>query len=237
MKKQLVILPGWNASKDSWQDFINLAQNQYEVICLELPCFGNEPCPEKIWEVADYAEFIKQKIIDLNLARPILLGHSFGGQIAVYLAANNQQLISKLILSGAAIIRPAKNLKRLVFEALAKTGKIIFKLPGLNGWEIKFKKILYRLADSPDYNNASGSKREIFKKVIRQDLRYLLPKINLPTLIIWGTKDSYVPLRYGKAIARLIKNSQLKIIPNGRHGLHLEQPANLLNIISEFIEN
>jgi len=140
MKKQLVILPGWNASKDSWQDFINLAQNQYEVICLELPCFGNEPCPEKIWEVADYAEFVKQKIIDLNLARPILLGHSFGGQIAVYLAANNQQLISKLILSGAAIIRPAKNLKRLVFEALAKTGKIIFKgAPAILASESDFK--------------------------------------------------------------------------------------------------
>ncbi|MBU1987422.1 alpha/beta hydrolase [Patescibacteria group bacterium] len=77
-------------------------------------------------------------------------------------------------------------------------------------------------------------KRDIFKKIIRQDLIYLLHKINIPTLIIWGTRDGYVPLSDGKKIARLIPNAKLEIIKNGKHGLHLQCPEKLLEVILRF---
>ncbi|MBU0722447.1 alpha/beta hydrolase [Patescibacteria group bacterium] len=237
---QLLILPGWDGTKKTWQDFINIARKDYEVICLELPCFGNEPCPDKIWGVKEYADFVAQKIKSLNLIKPILLGHSFGGQVAAYLAANNPELISQLILSGPTLSRPKHNLKRFIFGFMASFGKIFFQLfpfdklgKGNFSFKTKAKKILYRLADSPDYNNTSGIKREIFKKIIRQDVTDQLSKIDLPVLIIWGGKDNYVSLKAGKKLAKLIKNSKLKIIPNGRHGLHISQPDDFYKIIRD----
>lgn len=235
MPKQLVILPGWGGTKETWQNFIDIAQKDYEVICLELPCFGNEPCPNKVWGIENYSDFVAQKIKDLNLIKPILLGHSFGGQVATYLVANNPELISQLILSGPALLRPKQNLKKIILGIIAKLGKILFQLPIICKFAIKAKKFLYRLADSSDYNNTFGIKREIFKKVIRQDVTNQLNKINLPTLIIWGSKDNYVPLKFGKKIAKLIKNSKLKIIPNGRHGLHINQTIIFYKIIREFL--
>ena len=75
---------------------------------------------------------------------------------------------------------------------------------------------------------------EIFKKIIRQDLYGLLPKINTHTLVLWGKHDTYTPLRYGKKIAKQLKNSELKICNSGTHGLHLNKRGWLLEEIKKF---
>lgn len=236
MARQLVILPGWGGTHDSWQTFSHLAKNDFQVILIELPGFGSEPCPNEIWGVADYAKFVNKKIKELNLIKPILLGHSFGGQVAAYLAATEPQLISRLILSGAAAIRPERSLKRAIFGAIAKTGKIFFALPLINKFSATAQKYLYKLAGSSDYAATTGIKREIFKKIVRQDLTEELKLIKTPTLVVWGALDSYVPLTIGKKISALIKNSRLEIIPGGKHGLHLQMPEKLYSIVKNFID-
>ena len=172
MPRQLLILPGWGGTKESWQKFSQLAKNDFQVTCLELPCFGKEPCPKGIWGVEDYAVFVKDKIRELNLIKPVLLGHSFGGQVAAYLAAREPRLISRLILSGASAIRPKRGLKRAVFSLIAKLGKIFFSLPLIENFSAPARKFLYKLADSPDYGDSAGIQRKIFKKVIDPSGRF-----------------------------------------------------------------
>jgi len=235
MKKEvLVILPGWGGSHETWQDFIKLASDKFEIVCIDLPCFGTEPCPNSVWGVQEYTKFVYQKIS--QLPPPInLLGHSFGGQVATYFTANNQQMISKLILIGAAVLRPTDNWRRLFFGTIAKLGKIIFRIPIIEKYNLYAKKILYRMANSPDYSNTAGIKRDIFKKIIREDLGNLLPKIKTPTLVIWGKKDTYVPLKHGKIISQTLPHGRLAIM-DGKHGLHLTNPM-LVDKINAFVYN
>lgn len=233
-QQQIVIIPGWDGTRKTWKNFIQLAEKDFEVHFIDMPCFGDEPCPKEIWGVDEYAEYVKNKI--LNLEKPILLGHSFGGQVAANLVANNSDLFSRLILSGAAVMRPKYTFKRLFFNIIAKAGKLFFSLPYLNKLENLAKKVLYKTADSPDYKDAAGIKREIFKKVIHQDQTYLLNKIKIKTLVVWGSRDSYVSLSEGKKIASLIHEAELKVIPDGKHGLHIQQPEHLLNIIKDFLK-
>lgn len=234
--KNLVIIPGWGGTKASWQKFIDLAAVDFEINFISLPCSDDLPCPDKVWGVEEYSDHVKNKISLLNLEDVILLGHSFGGQIAVNLAANNPQLVSKLILSGAAVLRPDYVFRRMLFSTIARIGKLILSLPILCRFEKLAKKILYKAADSPDYEKTEGIKREIFKKVIRQSQINILDKLSLPTLIIWGSDDSYVPLKEGKKLAGLIAGSELKVIEKGKHGLHIQQPENLLRIIKNWIQ-
>lgn len=232
-RQQLVIIPGWGGTRQTWEKFIKLAENDFEVYFVDMPCFGDVSCPETVWGVEEYAQFVKNAII--GLGKPILLGHSFGGQIAVNLTANNPEMFSKLILSGAAVLRPKYTLKRFVFASIAKIGKFIFKLPVLNKIEAFAKKILYKVVDASDYTKTEGIKREIFKKIIRQSQVDLLEKITIPTLVVWGSADSYVPLREGRKIAAMISGAELKIIDGGKHGLHIQQPENLLKIVGDFL--
>lgn len=232
MKKALVIIPGWGGTTKSWKNFLDLAQEDFDVHFIEMPFFGSGIIPGSVWGVEDYARFVNEKISALD--KPILLGHSFGGQIAVNMAASNSGKYSKLILSGAAALRPANSFKRVIFGFLAKAGKIVFSLPILNRFEEIAKKILYKTADAPDYNKTSGLKREIFQKIIRESQDEFLPKISIPTLVVWGSKDRYVPLIEGKKIAKLIPGAELKIIEGASHGLHINNTQELLMLVKNF---
>jgi len=233
-KKTLVILPGWGGNRQTWNEFISVADEKFDVVCIDLPCFGSEPCPDRVWGVEDYAEFVKNKIKQLDKKDIILIGHSFGGQVASYLVAHEHDLVDKLILSGAAVFRPRKALRRWIFSGLAKLSKHILRIPILEKYNIPVRKVIYKVINSPDYSRTSGIKRDIFKKIIRQDLTKLLFKIKTPTLVVWGSKDKFVPLKHGKRIKQLIPKCKLKIIKGGRHGLHLQMPEKLLEIVYAF---
>jgi len=237
-KKTIVILPGWDGSQQTWQSFTDYAknQNEFDFICLELPCFGNQPCPDTVWGVKEYASYVEKELGNLKITKPIILGHSFGGQVAAYLVAHNPDLVSKLILSGAPVIRTRKTLKRFVFKLIAKIGKGIFKIPGLNNFDSKAKKFLYKLTGSQDYNETSGIKREIYNKVNREDLKELIPLIKTKTLVIWGQNDTYVPVQVARKINKLLPNAQMKIFSNAKHGLHLQIPEDYYQAIINFIK-
>lgn len=233
-KKTLVILPGWGGSHETWKEFMTLAQDDFTVVCVDLPCFGTEPCPQTVWGIEEYADFVVKKL--RKIGHPvILLGHSFGGQVAAYIAAHHPDVVDKLILSGAAVLRPKNRLRRAVFFAIAKCGKLIFALPIIERFDVLAKKILYRGADSPDYAETSGIKRDIFRKIIRQDLRRLLSHISVPTLLLWGSADAYVAVSAGRKIHTLIKGSVLHIIKDGTHGLHLTHKEKMISHIKTFV--
>ncbi len=259
--QKLIILPGWGGTNETWQDFTELASKDFDVQVINLPCFGDEPCPDSVWGVKEYSEFVKRHLEQrMNEVNPkskdpqdknnktrdssiplhstqndvTILGHSFGGQVASYLVANNPKLVNKLILSGPAVFRPKKKLRRTIIGAIAKAGKWIFRLPMLEKIDIEAEKIFRRLTRSEDYGDTAGIKRDIFTKVIREDLTNIVKNIKIPTLIIWGTKDTYVPVKNAYKLNKLITNSKLEIIKNGKHGLHIQQPKVLLKKIKNF---
>ncbi len=263
-KPQLIVLPGWGGTDETWKDFTNIASKDFDVQVINLPCFGDEPCPDTVWGVEDYAEFVKRHLerrmnevnpkskdpqvksdeegdssVQLRSAQNdeiILLGHSFGGQVASFLIANNPGLVDKLILSGPAVFRPKKKIRRIIIAGIAKTGKWIFRLPILEKADVEIEKIFRRLTRSQDYADTSGIKRDIFTKVIREDLTEVVKKIKIPTLIIWGTKDTYVPVKNAYKLNKLVQNSKLEIIKKGKHGLHIQQPEVLLEKINGFLK-
>lgn len=237
-KKTLIILPGWGGSSETWKNFAELARNDFDVHIFDLPCFGTEPAPKDVWGVEEYANFVKQKIKNLNLEeQPILLGHSFGGQVATFLVGTDNSVCKKLILCGAAVIRNNNTAKNVIFGTLATAGKCIFSMPVL--WRAKTyaEKILYKLADSPDYKKTSGTEREIFKKVIRQDMQHMLQHIKIPTLVLWGKHDTYTPLTQGRAIAKQLPYATFELIEDAKHGIHLQAPHELLMRIKNFAYN
>ena len=234
MKTTLIILPGWGGNKETWKEFVALASKDFEVQVIDLPCFGEEPCPNTAWGVEDYVQFVKSKVESYQVDKPVLLGHSFGGQIATVFASKYPEMINRLILSAPAVFRPKKGLKRLIFGAGAKPGKLIFKIPWIEKSSAWAERIYHQAIGAQDYHDTSGIKREIFKKIIRQDRGEEASKITTPTLIVWGTLDGYLPVSNAYKLNKLIKDSQLEIVKGGRHGLHLQMPEKLLGIIRNF---
>lgn len=236
-KKILVILPGWGGSRETWKDFQEYIQADFSSVhVVDLPCFGSEPCPAGVWGVEQYAVFVEKQLKDIGPPDAIiLLGHSFGGQVATYLVGTKQNVCNKLILVGAAVFRQRRSAKRLVFSLVAKAGKFFFRLPGLRLIQGEAQKMLYRLVNSPDYLKTSGVQREIFQKVTRQDVSDLAHTIPVPTALIWGDHDTYVPLRQGKKLWSYIPQANFAIIHGGKHGLHHTHTDELRKHILSFV--
>ena len=173
-----------------------------------------------------------------EMKKSVLIGHSFGGKIAIRYAIKYPEKIDKLILTGAAGIKHKLTTKQKIFFILAKTGKTVFSLPIINNFQKPIHKIFSKLARSrkKDYYSASSRMKEIMKNILARNLTSYLDKIKNPTLLVWGREDRTTPLSDGKIMNERIKDSKLIIVNNANHSLPYQKPKKFAKIIEEFIK-
>ncbi|MDO8565565.1 MAG: alpha/beta hydrolase [Candidatus Moranbacteria bacterium] len=213
----LVFLHGWGSQA---MHFSKTLEKCHNVVALDLPGFGESEMPGTAWAIRDYAGFLRHFLEKLHIERPILTGHSFGGNIAIKYCAEYGD-VEKLILIGSAGIR-RKTLKKLLYFILAKVLKVIAYLPGLTQLRERVRKSFYTAIGSEDYIQ-SGALMETYRKNIGEDLRKDMKKIKVPTTIIWGENDAMVPVADGKLTQEHIKGSQMFVIPGAGHYVFLDK--------------
>jgi pimeloyl-ACP methyl ester carboxylesterase len=231
--KKVLIIHGWGATSYSWRNISYcLAKNGYESIALDLPGFGETPPPDNVWGVDEYVNFLVSFIKELNLDNFYLIGHSFGGSLSLKLTYEKPKLINKLVLCDAAIIRKQRlNTRQRITKAISHYGsKIVSRTPFYSF----FEKIAYWFAGAYDYYQANGIMKEIFKKVINQDLSNIASKIKKECLIAWGQFDQATPLEDAFVLNELIENSKLRVIRESGHNPHRSHKEELCKILVEF---
>ena len=109
--------------------------------------------------------------------------------------------------------------------------KTLKKVPLLNKLEGFAKKHM----GSRDYRNASDIMRKTLVNVVNQDLSNEAKKIKVPTLLIWGDKDTEAPLEDAKLLEGLIADCGLIVFPNCSHYAYLENLGQVINILNNFL--
>lgn len=232
--KQLLILPGWMHDHAVWQNVQNLLSQNFQVTVLDFPGFGESEHDPKIKDLSDYAHFLNKVIKELGLKDFVLIGHSFGGAVAIKTLSLYSQLNpSKLILVDSSGIRRLHP-KKVLGLFLAKAGKFTFNLPGLQRFYPSARKLLYKSLKETDYLDA-GRLKKTFVRVINDNIEGLLDKITNSTLILWGKLDSVTPLSEASILKKKLINSKLVIINDTTHFPFLEQPTKFCQIVTDFI--
>ena len=212
--KDLIILHGWGGSLNEWEKVVESLSLRFRVWRLDFPGFGGSPRPLDSWGVYEYANLVQQFLQVNNIKKPIILGHSFGGRVAILLKAE------KLILVDAAG-QEFKTLKAKIFGLAAD---YLRWLP----------QNIKNIFGSPDYRSA-GNMRKIFVKVVNQDLSKEMAKVTCPTLIIWGEKDMVLPISQAKIIKKTVVGSILRVVWGADHWPHLSKQREFLEILDEYI--
>lgn len=232
--KQLLILPGWMHDHAVWQYVQTLLSRNFQVAVLDFPGFGESEKDPGIKDLNDYAHFLAKVIRELNLKDCVVLGHSFGGAVAIKTLALSKELpINKLILTDSSGIRRLHP-KKIIGLFLAKSGKVAFSLPGLRRFRNPARRFLYKTIKETDYLD-SGPLKQTFVRVVNDNIEGLLDKITSKTLIIWGQNDSVTPISEAKIINSKIKNSKVTVIKNATHFPFLEKPEEFCKIVTDFI--
>jgi pimeloyl-ACP methyl ester carboxylesterase len=234
----ILILHGWGASSDSWIRVQRiLAKNDFLVICPDFPGFGKSLTPKRPWELRDYSNFVLNFLKSLKIAEPLfLLGHSFGGRVAIKFAVNFPEKVKKLILVNSAGIKQKWTKKEKIIFWLAKIGNVLFTPRILVRFKDKARNLFYLFLRHKDYVKANGTMKETIKKILNEDLLPDLSQIKTQTLILWGKKDKLVPVKYAHIFKENIKDSKLKIFPQIGHSPHLEIAEKVAEVISQFFK-
>lgn len=237
MAVSIALLHGWGRGARSF-DRVSalLKENGYEISTLELPGFGATPPPPQAWSVDDYVEHVRASIIEKGIRRCYLFGHSFGGRVAIKLAARYPEMLAGLILCDAAGVTPRPKIKIAVFGFFSHIGRAIFSLPLLSLLRKPVRRIIYFLSQERDYYSLqSDVMRDTFTKVIAENLESYLADIRVPTLVIWGERDRMTPVADAHRIVRGVPGSRLVILRGIGHSPHIEAPQELTRLVGEFI--
>ena len=224
----LLLLHGWGVDSRIFEKLIEEFSPSYRVTAPDLPGFGTSGDPTAVWGVDEYAAWVLKFMDALHIERATVLGHSFGGRLAIRIASDPATAgrIEKLILTGSAGLRRKRPLKGRIRGWLFRTLSRLF--PNLR------EKFARKFA-SRDYLAASPLLRQCLIKVVTNDLAPLLPKIPHQTLLIWGRDDTETPVADGYTMKSLIPASRLEVLDRAGHFAFLNRPEEFHRLMKEFL--
>jgi len=233
--KEIILLHGWFANIKTYASIIKQLSNNFKVIALDLPGFGSSQEPQSVWGTAEYAGLVKEFLDKFNIRRPILMGHSFGGRVIIYLTGRLNVAAQKIVLIDSAGIKPKRSLKYYyrvyTFKLVKNAAKLL--LPGAKAEEMITK--ARSRHGSTDYKNAPGIMRSILVKTVNEDMRKYMPEMKAPTLLIWGENDTDTPVSDGKLMEKLIPDAGLVVLKNAGHFSFLDKLYEFNIIVDHFL--
>jgi pimeloyl-ACP methyl ester carboxylesterase len=229
----MLFLHGWGGSAKSFLPVYQTFAQWFRVIAIDFPGFGESTTPTSTWGVGEYAECVYKFLKRLGVEKTHIISHSFGGRVTIWLAAHHPELVDKITLVDAHGIKPKRGLKYYAKVYSFKTLKKLYNLGLLGPRSDERLRRLYSMFGSADYKNA-GPLRSIMVRVVNQHLEEYLPRIQSPTLLIWGKDDQDTPVWFGEKMEQLIPDAGLVVLENAGHFSYLDQLASFMKIVKHF---
>lgn len=221
----VICLHGWGRDRT---DFEPLAHHSdHRLISIDLAGFGTSPEPEPGWGAKEYAEQIERVLKEIDIEEAIVVGHSFGGRVAINLAAYYPKRVSALVLCGVPVKPRESTSKPKLQYRLARAANAL----GLFS-DARMEKMRRRYG-SADYVNATKVMRSVLVKVVSEDYTPELLTLTQPVSMLWGSQDTAASaelVSYIESVAPKI--AEVNIIEGAGHDVHLSHTAELASLIS-----
>ena len=202
----VLALHGWRRDH---HDF-DATLNGIDALALDLPGFGATPEPPDGWGAADYAAAV-EPVLDELPAPVVVLGHSFGGRVAVHLAARRPDDVAALVLTGVPLIRKQGTARPALSFRIARA---------LNQRGIVSDARMEALREkrgSADYRAAKGVMRDVFVRVVNESYEEQLRAVRCPVELVWGEDDTEAPISVAEQAAAIVPGATLTRLPGAGH--------------------
>ena len=232
---RVLALHGWGRTHRDFDAVLRpVGAAELAAIAVDLPGFGSAPPPAQPWGSADYADCVGELLEEM--ARPVVvLAHSFGGRVALHLAAARPDAVHALVLTGVPLLRPGPARRpRLGYRAL----RTLHRAGVLSDERMERARRRY---GSADYAAASGVMRQVHGRIVAESYEAQLDAISCPVTLVWGEDDLTVPLRVAQAgLARLHdadaeRAVDLVVLPHAGHLVPLAAPGELRAAVERYL--
>lgn len=252
----VLLLHGLACDHTTWDPVIPSLARRYTVIAPDLLGHGESDKPRADYSVGGYANAMRDLLSVLEIDRATVVGHSFGGGVAMQFAYQYPQLVDRLVLVAPGGFGPEVTpaLRVLTTPGFHQaTGMLT--LPGvrhLGVWGLRTLSRLplgpardldevARIFDSFKDPRARAAIRHVVSAVIdwrgqiitMSDRAYLTDAI--PMCIVWGTDDRVVPVRHAEVAKVVAPHARVEVLGNAGHFVHKDHPQRFVKIVHDFI--
>ena len=252
----LLLLHGLGCDHTTWEPVIDALAKRYTVIAPDLLGHGRSAKPRADYSVGGYANAMRDLITVLGIDKVTVVGHSFGGGIAMQFAYQFPERTERLILVASGGLGPEVS---PAIRAITTPGfhqvMGVLTLPGvrhlgmaglraLSGAPLKHARDLDEVANIYD-SFKDPFARHAIQHVVRAvvdwrgqivtmaDRAYLTEA--MPMCVVWGRDDKVIPVRHADNVGQLAPNARVEVIPNAGHFPHKDHPHRFAKIVHEFI--
>ncbi|MFZ3206855.1 MAG: alpha/beta hydrolase [Pseudomonas sp.] len=242
----ILMVHGFGASKDNWLRFARYFTEGYQVIALDLPGFGDSSKPYASYDVGTQVERLAAFTQALQIKKLHLIGSSMGGHIsALYAARYPEQILSVALLGNAGIDSPQKSelIGRL---ERGEPNPLIVKTPQQFEQLLEFifvevpsmpKRLKHYLAERSVANSMHNER--IFAQLVSRyiPLEPVLPKIQAPTLLLWGAQDRVLHVSSIEVMQPLLQRPSVVIMQDCGHAPMIERPQETAEHYQAFLDS
>lgn len=224
-EEELLLLHGLSGSSRWWARNVPTLAERYRVLIPDMVGFGRSRRIGRVPSLDRMSDLLAAWIGALDLGQVHLAGHSMGGQIAIHFAVRHPDLLRRLVLvDPAGIPRPLtpRDVVRFALE-----------IAPLWRWgDPSFLPVIFGDAWTAGPRTLLGA----IGHVLRDDVRALLPRIQAPTLVVWGERDSWVPLAHAAEFRREIPTAELTVLRGTGHNPMVDRPEDFNRLLLRFLE-
>jgi len=200
---------------------------QYRVFVFEVPGFGQSPANERSQSMPELALTMAQAVTNLGIEHFNLMGNSFGGKLALWLAVQQPERVQALVLVAPAAIRPEGGVPPHALspeELMAR----LYAHPE-------------RQAPLPPLDPAIRAKqqalvRRVMGPVRDEALESRLADLNIPVLVVFGTLDRMIPPEMGRLYCEKLPNCHFVLVYDAAHEVDADRPEAFVSVASDFIQ-
>ena len=231
-----------------WMPLYERLAESFAVTVPDLPGYGQSERPDWAREPRDVAVMMQRLLDNLDLEGVTLVGLGFGGFIAAEMATLNHHRLSRLVLVGAAGIKPQEG--EIVDQMMIDHGEYV-KL-GFRDEAIFEQHFLVEPEEAEEGDDGKEESKVVdpvvldiweFSRIMTarltwspymhsRRLPHLLGDVQPPTLLVWGEHDNVVPVDCARQYQRALPDARLEIVPDAGHAVDMEQPEALASLIA-----
>ncbi|HEX9101601.1 MAG TPA: alpha/beta fold hydrolase [Polyangia bacterium] len=252
----LLLIHGIGDCSDTWRELIPVLARDYQVIAPDLLGHGRSAKPRADYSVAGYANAMRDLLAVLDVERATVVGHSLGGGVAMQVAYQYPERCERLVLVSTGgigrevhpILRAASSpvaelvLPLLRFGAGRVLGRGVVRALSLLESDLgrdhaHFRRVFDALPDAVSQRAFVRTLRAVVdahgQVVTGLDRCYLSPE--LPTLLLWGTRDAIVPFAHAERARAAMDGSRLEVFEGAGHFPHHADPQRFLDVLRDFL--
>ena len=238
-EKRVVLLHGWGCSTKLMKPVADFLAKDMRVLSVDFPAHGESGRPPEPWGVPEFAACLLSMLRQLDFLPCSVIAHSFGGRVTIELAAQDETLFERLILTGAAGVKAPStgkaSKKTTTYKRLKACAELLRKTKVFAGLADRWNEALVQKYGSKDYAALDPEMRKTFVAVVNYDQTEKLPQIRNSTLLVWGDGDADTPLWMGQKMEKEIPDSALIVLEGGTHFAYLEQIGRFNAIARSFL--